>query len=162
MDGTACLLLINDRVDVAVAAGADGVHLPASGLPAARVRAITPSRFVVGRSVHSVQDAVEAERAGGCDYLIFGTVFESASKPFGHPVAGLSALADVCAAVSLPVLAIGGITLERVASVAAAGAAGIAAIGLFAIDSGPELNDAAERIRRAFAEARSVPLDRQP
>jgi thiamine-phosphate pyrophosphorylase len=162
INDTACRLVINERVDVAIAAGADGVHLPANGLPAARVRAITPPRSLVGRSVHSMQEAVDAERAGGCDYLIFGTVFESASKPSGHPVAGLAALADVCAAVRLPVLAIGGMSLERVAAVAEAGVAGVAAIGLFATDSGQELSDTVSRIRRMFAAAGSVPRDRQP
>jgi thiamine-phosphate pyrophosphorylase len=162
LGGTECRLVINDRLDVALAVKAGGVHLPADGLPAARARAIAPSDFLIGRSVHSIAEAVDAERGGGCDYLVFGTVFESASKPVGHSVAGLAALASVCAAVRLPVLAIGGITLERVASVVAAGASGIAGIGLFATDSGPELNDTVRRIRRAFAAADSVPLDRQP
>ena len=72
-----------------------------------------------------------AEAAGGCDYLLFGTVFASDSKPEGHVAAGLDALRRVCERVRLPVLAIGGMTIERAAAVARAGAAGIAAIGVF-------------------------------
>ena len=79
---------------------ADGVHLPGSAVACAEVRAIVPDGFLVGRSVHSVGEAMAAAADGGCDYLVFGTVFESRSKPAGHPVAGLDALAEVCAAVS--------------------------------------------------------------
>ena len=78
----------------------------------------------MGRSVHSAAEAIAAEASGGCDYLVFGTVFESESKPAGHRVAGLGALAEVCAAVRLPVLAIGGITPARVPDVVKAGAVG--------------------------------------
>jgi thiamine monophosphate synthase len=75
---------------------------------------------------------VATESAGGCDYLMFGTVFPSLSKPFNHPIAGTAALAEVCAAVALPVLAIGGVTPSRALDLSAAGAAGVAAIGYFA------------------------------
>jgi thiamine-phosphate pyrophosphorylase len=128
MSGAGARMIVNDRIDVALAAGANGVHLPASALPCARARAIVPDGFLVGRSVHSAAEAVTAEGSGGCDYLIFGTVFESASKPAGHRVAGVRALAEVCAAVRLPVLAIGGITTARIPDVVRAGAAGIAAV----------------------------------
>ena len=114
-------------------------------------RAIVPDGFLVGRSVHSAAEAVTAEGSGGCDYLIFGTVFESASKPAGHRVAGVRALAEVCAAVRLPVLAIGGITTARIPDVVRAGAAGIAAVGLFADGGEPELRDTVGEIRAAFA-----------
>lgn len=130
--GTSARVLVNERADVALAAGAAGVHLRDGSIPASRVRAIVPAGFLIGRSVHSEAAACEAEADGGCDYLVFGTVFPSATKPGGHPVAGLDALERVCRAVRLPVIAIGGITEARVAEVAAAGAAGIAAIGLFA------------------------------
>ena len=128
---TDCRLLVNDRPDVALAAGASGVHLKERSISAADVRRIAPPDFVVGRSVHSEESAVSAQ-ADGCDYLVFGTVFPSASKPDDHPVAGVDALRRVCARVSLPVLAIGGVTLSRARAVAQAGAAGIAAISLFA------------------------------
>jgi len=122
---------VNDRTDLALAAGADGVHLKSHAPPAADVRQIVPAGFLIGRSVHSEEEAAAVEAAGGCDYLVFGTVFPSASKPADHPVAGLDALTAVCHRVRLPVLAIGGITPDRIAAVMAAGAAGIAAISLF-------------------------------
>jgi thiamine-phosphate pyrophosphorylase len=149
--GTGARLLVNDRVDVALAAEADGVHLPASAVACARIRSIVPDGFLVGRSVHTLGEAVAAAADGGCDYLIFGTVFESRSKPAGHAVAGLDALADVCAAVPLPVLAIGGITAERVPDIVRAGAAGLAAIGLFAADAECALRETVGQIRLAFA-----------
>lgn len=124
-------VLVNDRTDIALAAGADGVHLKSHAPPAAEVRSIVPAGFLIGRSVHSVTEAGEADAAGGCDYLLFGTVYPSASKPADHPVAGIEQLSAVCRQVRLPVLAIGGITVERASAVAEAGAAGIAAISLF-------------------------------
>jgi thiamine-phosphate diphosphorylase len=129
--GTRARVLVNDRVDVALAAGAHGVHLRADSMPAPRVRALCPPGFVVGRSVHTRDEAVAAAAGGGLDYLLFGTVFATASKP-GRVPAGLSALADVALAVSLPVLAVGGITPDKVDEVVGAGAAGFAAIGMFA------------------------------
>jgi thiamine-phosphate pyrophosphorylase len=128
---TACRVLVNDRTDIAIAAGAAGVHLKERSVAPADVRRIVPPEFVIGRSVHSEDDAVAVESAGGCDYLMFGTVFPSASKPVDHPIAGLDALRRVSTRVSLPVLAIGGVTLSRAGGVAAAGAAGAAAITLF-------------------------------
>ena len=128
---TRTAVLVNDRLDVAHAADASGVHLRADSAPAERVRANAPEGFLIGRSVHSAREAVACESAGGLDYLIFGTVFPSRSKPTGHATAGLDELERTCAAVKLPVLAIGGISVDRVPEVAAAGAAGIAAIGLF-------------------------------
>ena len=148
--GTGARMIVNDRLDVALAAGADGVHLPGSGVTCAEARAIVPDDFLVGRSVHSAAEAIAAEGAGGCDYLVFGSVFASESKPAGHQVAGLGALAAVCAAVHLPVLAIGGITRARVPDVVRAGAAGVAAIGLFAAGGERELRDTVSAIRLAF------------
>ena len=147
---TSARILINERVDVALAAGADGVHLPAGAPGTDRVRSIVPDGFLIGRSVHSEQEAVAVEAAGGCDYLVFGTVYETRSKPVGHPVAGPEALARVCRSVRLPVLAIGGITVARVPDVVAAGAAGIAAIGLFAVAGQTELEETVAKIRHAF------------
>lgn len=149
--GTRARLLVNERIDVALAAGADGVHLPGSAVTCEKARTIVADGFLVGRSVHSAAEALAAEGSGGCDYLVFGTVFESESKPAGHRVAGLAALAEVCAAVRLPVLAIGGITPARVPDVVKAGASGIAAIGLFAAGGERELRDAVGEIRLAFA-----------
>lgn len=128
--GTHTRILVNDRLDVALAAGAHGVHLRADSFGASRVREVAPPPFLVGRSVHSVEDAVAATDEGGLDYLIFGTVFESASKP-GRAPAGVAALAAVARATRLPVLAIGGVTRGRIPEVMAAGASGAAAIAMF-------------------------------
>jgi thiamine-phosphate pyrophosphorylase len=129
--GTQARILVNDRVDVAIAAGAHGVHLRGGSMPASRVRAVVPPAFLVGRSIHSASEALASARTGGLDYLLFGTVFATGSKP-GVAPAGLEQLSRVCASVALPVLAVGGVTTGTVAQVARAGAAGFAAIGLFA------------------------------
>ena len=123
---------MNARADIALAAGAHGMHLRGTSPSALRIRPIVGPRFLVGRSVHSVEEAEMAEASGGCDYLVFGTVFPSVSKTAGHAVAGVDALARVCARVRLPVLAIGGVTTANIDRIAATGAAGVAAIDLFA------------------------------
>jgi len=146
LGGTRTRLVVNDRLDVALAAGADGVHLRGDSMPAPRVRRIVPRGFLIGRSVHTVAEAAGAASAGGVDYLIFGTTFSTASKP-GKPGAGIDALAAVVAATPLPVLAVGGVTLNRLADVASSGAAGFAAIGLFAGDA---------RTQAVLSEAREV------
>ena len=124
-------VLVNDRVDVALAAGADGVHLRVDSPPASRVRTMVPGGFTIGRAVHSIEEIDAAIADGGCDYLTFGTVFPSAGKPPEHPIAGVEALTGACARSPLPVIAIGGITPERETIVARAGAAGLAAVGWF-------------------------------
>ena len=147
VSGSGARGVVNDRLDVALAAGAAGVHLRGDSMTAADVRTIVPAGFMIGRSIHSVAEAVAAESGGGCDYLVFGTVFESAGKP-GRMPAGLEALARVCAAVTLPVLAIGGVTLDNAGRVALAGAAGVAAIGLFGgLD---RVGDTVRALRRLF------------
>lgn len=128
--GTRARVLVNDRFDVAVAAGAHGVHLRGDSFAAPRVRACAPPGFLIGRSVHSVSDAVAAADGDAINYLIFGTVFESASKP-GRVASGLRDLSAVVCATAIPVLAIGGITSDRIADVMRAGAAGVAAISMF-------------------------------
>ena len=129
--GTHATVLVNDRADIAIAAGAGGVHLPADSVPASRLRPIVPSRFLVGRSVHTLEEVDRAVADGGCDYLMFGTVFPSQGKPDGHLVAGLDALRAACARSPLPVIAIGGMSDARAAEVASAGAAGLAGVGMF-------------------------------
>src|SRR5262245_20272498 len=79
--GTRTRILVNDRLDVACAAGAHGVHLRGDSMPASRARALAPIGFLIGRSVHSVAEAVTACEGGGLDYLLFGAVFNTASKP---------------------------------------------------------------------------------
>ena len=128
--GTRTRILVNDRLDVALAAGAHGLHLRADSFSAARARGLTPSAFLIGRSIHSVAEARAAADEGGLDYLIFGTVFATVSKP-GQAPAGTAGLSAVAQATRLPVLAVGGITPERVGDVMRAGACGAAAIGMF-------------------------------
>ena len=147
--GAGARIVVNERVDVALAAEADGVHLKSDSIPTALVRRHVPAGFLVGRSVHTVDEARAAE-ADGADYVIFGTVFPSGSKPRGHRTAGLDALAGVAQAVRVPVLAIGGISLNTVAAAAEAGAAGVAAIGLFFDAAGP-MDDLRGRLTQTVA-----------
>jgi thiamine-phosphate pyrophosphorylase len=127
--GSATRVVVNDRLDVALACGAAGVHLRGDSVTAAAARRMTPSGFLVGRSVHNEREA--AGSLPGVDYLIAGTVWPSASKPDRHATLGVAGLARVAAAVDVPIIAIGGVTIERFAAVAAAGARGAAGIGLF-------------------------------
>jgi thiamine-phosphate diphosphorylase len=112
-----------------VAAGAHGVHLRGDSLSASVARGIVGRTMLVGCSVHSVREAETA--SGAADYLILGTLFETASKTGKYPVLSLDELAEVTSTTKVPVLAIGGITVERAEAVGRAGAAGVAGIGLF-------------------------------
>jgi len=128
-------VLVNDRLDVAVAAGAAGVHLGGASIPVAQVvrwrrAGNAPDGFLVGVSCHHLREAIGAER-DGADSIFFGPVYETPSKSsFGAPQ-GLDKLTEVCRSVRIPVLAIGGINEENTAACVRAGAAGIAAIRLF-------------------------------
>lgn len=127
-------ILVNDRLDIALAADTGGVHLGEQSLPPQEalrlLKLLERKDFLIGVSCHSPTAAKEAER-GGADYLFFGPVFATPSKAaYGAPQ-GLDRLAEVCRAVTLPVLAIGGITPENAAACLSAGASGIAAIRLF-------------------------------
>ncbi len=154
--GTRTRIVVNDRVDVALAASADGAHLGARSLPPARVRQMAPAGFVIGRSIHGLDEAIAA--ADSADYLVAGTVFRTTSKPEGTRLLGIDGLAVIARAVRVPVLAIGGIDLDNVAQVARSGAAGIAAIGLFATAfAGSRLRQTAERVRGAFDTAGVIP-----
>lgn len=152
--GSSCRVLVNDRTDVAIAADAAGVHLRGDSVRSSRVREIAPSPFIIGRSVHSAEEAAAVTREGGCDYLMFGTVFQSKSKPTGHPVAGLHQLQKVCRSTDLPVLAVGGISIENAADTIAAGARGIAAIDLFSRPG--TIGDTVARLRREFDSSSEV------
>ncbi len=121
-------VLISSRCDVVLASGAAGVNLPESDIGVADARTLL-GRRLVGRSVHSIAAAQQAER-DGADFVIFGPVWESPSHPGATP-AGVAALELVARSVRIPVLAIGGVTVERIAECHAAGAAGYAAIGRF-------------------------------
>ncbi|HXE81497.1 MAG TPA: thiamine phosphate synthase [Vicinamibacterales bacterium] len=155
--GTSCRVLVNDRPDVAIACGAHGVHLRADSYDARLVRQFTPQRFIIGRSVHRAEEAAEIRRENSVDYVLFGTVFPSASKSAGSPVAGIEGLAAAVRSASpVPVIAIGGMTPEHAAEAARAGAAGIAGIGLFLTCDAAELRRTAAAVRQAFVDSSSV------
>jgi thiamine-phosphate diphosphorylase len=118
------LLIVNGQVDVARAVGAAGVHLPGDAAPIAAARAALGAAALIGRSIHSLEEARAAE-AEGVDYVILGTIFATDSKP-GRAPAGLSLVSTVARAVGLPVIAIGGIDESNVAATIAAGAWGVA------------------------------------
>ena len=135
--GSPTRIVVNDRFDVALACGAAGVHLRTDSIPPFAARSIAGgaawrhalSGFLIGRSVHRLDEALE--QAAAVDYLIAGTVFPSASKPGADCLLGQSGLSEMTNAVGVPVLAIGGVTVERVAQIALAGASGVAGISLF-------------------------------
>jgi thiamine-phosphate pyrophosphorylase len=145
--GSSTKVVVNDRVDVAIACGADGVHLRGDSMPAVRVRRMTPDGFLIGRSVHSAEEASAA--AAGADYLVAGTVFPTTSKPGHAAVLGLPGLSAIAHAVAVPVLAIGGVSVERASEVAGAGATGISAIGLFADPDRP-IKEVVRLLRERF------------
>ena len=139
--------IVNDRLDVALVAGAAGVHLGQDDLPLAAARRAAPG-LLIGVSTHDPQQAAEAARAGA-DYLGFGPIFATATKDNPDPVQGLEGLAlAVQAAGSVPVVAIGGITPAHAAAIAATGAA--AACAISAVNGAPDVASAARVIATAF------------
>lgn len=124
-------MLINDRADIAQAAGADGVHLTASSLPATTVRRTFGDDFLIGVSTHSLAE-VRAARDEGADFAVFGPVFETVSKRiYGEPV-GLGSLASAATEVApFPIIALGGVTVSNASDCLGAGAAGVAGMSLF-------------------------------
>lgn len=130
-----CRMLINDRLDVAIAVGAGGVHLGEKSVSVADAKRMVfrqrnLDNFVVGASVHSLEAALKSEQEGA-DYLIFGPIFATPSKVSYGPAQGLPQLEKVSRSVSIPVLAIGGITQQSAQECLDHGAAGIAAVRLF-------------------------------
>jgi thiamine-phosphate pyrophosphorylase len=141
-------LVVNDRVDVALAVGADAVQRTHASLLVDDIRSIAGRRLAIGASVHSLEDAIDAEMRGA-DWLVFGPVHDTPSKRRWGPPQGLERLAKVAKAVRIPVVAIGGITPERVGAARAAGAAGVAAIAAILDTASPA--DATKRFLEALA-----------
>ena len=129
------LLIVNDRVDIALLSGADGVQLGENGLDVASARRLVGADMVIGRSVHSVEGAVKAE-ADGADFLVLGTIFETASHPGGQ-TGGLGLVREVSARVNVPVIGIGGITGSNAGGLVEAGAAGAAVITAVSMAADP-------------------------
>lgn len=151
-------LLINDRIDVALAVDADGVHLTTTSLPAHVARQLLGPDRLLGVSTHNRAEA-QAAVEGGADFIVFGPVFFTPSKaPYGQPI-GLDALRAVCAAVTLPILAIGGIKKANLDQVVAAGADGIAVISavIAADDPTAATEDLLATLQAARAKAGSQP-----
>ncbi len=142
-------LFVNDRVDVALAAGADGVQLGEESIPVEAARSLAGGTLTIGRSVHSVESALHASRAGA-DMVVFGTVFATASHPHAQP-SGVDPLEELSRHDVVPFLGIGGITAGNVGSVVEAGASGAAVIT--AITESPDPLEAARAFRRAITDA---------
>jgi thiamine-phosphate pyrophosphorylase len=150
--GSSTHVVVNDRLDVALACAAAGVHLRSDSIPPAAARSIAGPAFLVGRSVHGLDEAVE--HASAVDYLIAGTVFPTDSKPTADCLLGESGLNRLTKAVSVPVLAIGGVTVERVARIAATGASGVAGIGLFLPSASSSMAEVVAAVRAGFDSVR--------
>ncbi len=123
-------VLVNGRLDVALAAGAHGVHLPSSAPPPAALRQIAPPGFLIAVSTHTVSEVCRAEREGA-DFVVFGPVYPTRSKPGLVDIPGIEGLRAACSAAGIPVAALGGLTPGRMAACAAAGAAAVAGISMF-------------------------------
>jgi thiamine-phosphate diphosphorylase len=145
LDGR-CPLIINSRLDVALAIGAQGVHLPENGLPLAASRSVAQPGFLFGRSVHSPEGAINAQTEGG-GYVQLGTIFETESKPGLRP-SGLELVRQATEALTIPCLAVGGIDDSNAGSVIAAGASGVAVVSYLL--RAEDVGDAVRRLRRAM------------
>ena len=121
------MLFINDRVDAALASGADGVHLGVDGIPPGAVRKIAGEKLMIGASTHSMEEARRAERSGA-DFITMGPIYETPSKIKYGPPLGLRIIAEAARELSIPVFALGGIKKENMAEALGAGAYGIALI----------------------------------
>ncbi len=137
------LFIVNDRLDVALTAGADGVHLGQEDLPLEAAEKIAPEGFIIGISVRTPDQAIEAERKGA-DYLGVGDVFGTSSKPDAKTI-GIEGLKEVCVNTKLPCVAIGGIGVHNVKQALQAGAVGVAVIS--AVISQKDIAGAAKTLR---------------
>jgi thiamine-phosphate diphosphorylase len=147
---TGTILVVNDRVDIAMAVHAHGVQLGSRSLLITEARTLLGNAALIGRSVHGVAEAVEAE-SDGADFVIQGTIFASPSHP-GRSAAGIALVRETAERVGVPVIAIGGITPPRVADVVAAGADGVAVLGgvWHAADPAAAVDEYVDRIRTAW------------
>ncbi len=153
------IFIVNDRLDLALAAGADGVHLGQDDLPAAAARHLLGPGRILGVSTHTLEQAEAAEKVGA-DYIGFGPMFATGTKDTGYSPRGLEALRGVRTAVRLPILAIGGITPESVAEVIIAGATAPAVIS--AIAAAPEIAAAADAFRARVVAAKRIGASGRP
>ncbi|MDI6893880.1 MAG: thiamine phosphate synthase [Bacillota bacterium] len=142
------LFIVNDRVDVALAVDADGVHLGREDLPLEAARRLMGRRKIIGVSVDTVEEAERARR-GGADYLGAGPVFATTSKCDAGPAMGPDGLRSICRAVRIPLVGIGGVNVHNARRVLEAGAAGVAVIS--AVVSAPDVTAAAAALRSALA-----------
>ncbi len=146
------MFIVNDRLDIALAAGADGVHLGQDDLPVAAARSLSPPSFIIGVSVGSVEEALAAER-DGADYIALSPVFSTPTKDDAGPGHGLEVLSEIKAAVRLPVIAIGGVNEGNVMEVVAAGADGVAVIS--AVLGADDVEAAARSMRELVLRAKT-------
>ncbi len=153
--GSRTRVVVNDRLDVAIGCGAAGVHLRSDSVTPTAARSIAPPGFIIGQSVHRLDEAVEA--APHADYLIAGTVFATPSKASSGGLLGTEGLAAIARAVHIPVLAIGGVTLATARDVASCGVAGIAGIGLF-LPQAMTMTQVVARVRAAFERPHTTAL----
>jgi thiamine-phosphate pyrophosphorylase len=142
------VLTINDRIDVALAAGADGVHLGPADLPVEAARRVAPANFIIGASADDPGRARELE-AAGASYIGCGAVFSTSTKDVGGEQIGAARVAEVARAVRIPVFAIGGITLDNVAQLSGSGAAGVAVVG--AVMAADDPVEAVRRLLRSYS-----------
>ncbi len=148
---TGTLFIVNDRLDVALACGADGVHLGRDDLRVDVARQIAPRSFVIGVSVRNPEEAVAAEEAGA-DYVVLSPIFSTTSKDDAGPGLGLAALREIREEVSIPVIAIGGISRDNVGAVIGAGADGVAVIS--AVVGQPDITTAARDLKSRITVAK--------
>lgn len=152
--GTGVPLIINDRLDVALAVGADGVHLGQTDMHIADARRVVGSSMLIGISAECVEDAVRAE-AEGADYVGISPVFSTPTKTDTAPALGLEGVAAIRAAVSLPLVGIGGVKPENAAEILRAGCDGVAVVS--AIVSAPDPQRAASELKTIIRAAKELP-----
>lgn len=148
---TDVLFIVNDRLDIALVSGADGVHLGQDDLPIAAARGMVPENFLIGVSVDSVAEARAAVDAGA-DYVAVSPVFSTSSKSDAGAGHGIAVVREICAAVTCPVLGIGGVTAENIPELIAAGLDGVAVIS--AVVTAPDISAAARHLAAVITAAK--------